>query len=335
MYDSIDEAIKAKLAESQSILIVSHIRPDGDAVGSLLGLGLALIRQGKAVQLVLADGLPDKYLPLRGSDLVRKIAQGEFDMSIVVDCSDIERTGSAFSNISKPDLNIDHHKTNLNFAALNLVEADSVATAATLAEHMPSWGLEIDCAVASCLLTGIIADTIGFRTSNMSAQALRLSADLIDKGADLSKLYRQTLVSRSFEAIGFWGAGLNRLGRDGAIVWASLTLDDRGKIGYPDDDDADLIDILAAIGDAKIAIIFVEHKNGSIKVSWRAQKGFDVSGIALSFGGGGHAGAAGVDIQGDLTEVMDSVIQATKVFLAETLAGKKILVEEGKGEQKI
>lgn len=313
--EEVNNAIHARLKETQSIVIVSHIRPDADAVGSLLGLGQALIKAGKQVQMVLEDGLPDKYDDLKYSDLVVPAIQRVFDMLIVVDSSDMRRTGSELYGYKIPDLCIDHHKTNLMFAKINLIEENAVATAAILAEHMSFWGLEIDSDVASSLLVGIIGDTIGFRTSNMNAKTLRLSADLMDKGADLPKLYQQILVSRTFEEMRYWGAGLDKLTRKDDLIWTSLTLDDRIKCEYNENDDADLINILSSVADVKIAMIFVQQEGGSIKVSWRAIPGIDVSRVAFSFGGGGHAAASGADIQGELYDVMESVIRETKTLL--------------------
>lgn len=331
MTKTIDQLIREKLSLSQSLAIVSHVRPDGDAVGSLLGLGQALIKAGKNVQMVLQDGLPEKYHALAYSDRVIRLLEPGFDTLIVVDSSDIERTGSVLADYPKPDICIDHHKTNLLFAHINLVEPDSVATAAILAQHMPAWGLEIDPDVASSLLTGIIADTIGFRTSNINSDAMRLAADLMDKGADLARLYGQVLVNRSILEMRYWGAGLAKLTHSDAIVYTTLTLHDRIASGYSENDDADLINVLSAIKEAKIAMIFVEQEDGSVKVSWRANSGIDVSGVAYAFGGGGHAAAAGADIKGDLTSVKQSVITATRKLLEDSLNNKRNSINSQKG----
>jgi phosphoesterase RecJ-like protein len=122
-------------------------------------------------------------------------------------------------------------------------------------------------------------------------------------------------MSRSFEAVRFWGKGLININREGPIIWTSLTIEDRKSAGYSGRDDADLINVLSSIKNASIAIIFVEQPKGSIKVSWRAQPGIDISQIALSFGGGGHPAAAGADIQGVLEEVSSDVLQRTKEYL--------------------
>jgi phosphoesterase RecJ-like protein len=165
------------------------------------------------------------------------------------------------------------------------------------------------------LLTGLVTDTIGFRTENVTAPVLRLAADLMEAGADLAEIYRRSLVDRSFEAVRLWGAGLGRIERSGRLVWTSLTLDDRRLARYPGRDDADLINILSSIDGADIAIIFIEQPNGRVKVSWRAQPGYDVSKLALSLGGGGHAAASGVEIPGTLPEVSRAILDLTRPLL--------------------
>jgi len=315
MIDSDYLEIGQELHRAKRILIASHIRPDGDAVGSLLGLGLALQEAGKTVQMVLADGVPASFRHLKGSEQVVKRPSGEFDLIVVVDCSDSQRTGEVVSALGVPDINIDHHITNLNFARLNLVMPNTVATCAILAKYMPLWNLPITPPIASALLTGLISDTLGFRTSNMTPEALRLAAGLMDLGTDLPELYNRALVRRSFEAARYWGAGLSRLTRQGRLVWTSLTLADRSPAGYPGNDDADLINILSTIEEADIAMIFVEQHGGKVKVSWRAVPGVDVSAVALRFGGGGHAAASGAVIPGSLDEVQGQVIPATLALL--------------------
>lgn len=323
MTDALDNVIRERLATARKIVIISHIRPDGDAVGSLLGLGNALLNAGKEVQLILEDGMPEKYLGLKNSAKVSRQINGDYDTSIIVDSSDPERVGSVLKGLPQPDICIDHHKTNVLFARINLVEDEAVATAAMLATHIPAWGLTIDKDTASCLLTGIIADTIGFRTSNMGSEALRISADLIDLGADLPALYRQALVNRPYAAMRYWGAGLDRLVKDGDIVWTTLTLDDRIKCGYFDNDDADLINILSAIEGSRIALIFVEQPEGRVKISWRSNADVDVSNLAFSFGGGGHKAAAGADLQGELSVVIETVVKASQTLLNETVTGNE------------
>jgi phosphoesterase RecJ-like protein len=305
-------SVSQKFQAAEKFLIVSHIRPDGDAIGSVLGLGLSLKLNGKDVQMVLSDGIPQSFRHLSGVEQLKQRAEGEFDLICVLDCSDLQRTGDALNGFTKPDINIDHHITNLEFAHINVVDTQAVATAEILAELILALGLPLPPSVADALLTGLITDTIGFRTSNVRPDTLRLAARLMEHGANLSELYRLALITRSFEAARFWGTGLSTLEREGRMVWATLTQAGRKAVGYSGRDDADLVTVLASIEGADIAMIFVEQPGNHVKVSWRAQPGFDVSQIALQFGGGGHPPASGADIAGGLAEVQASVLAATR-----------------------
>ena len=308
--------IKERLDTAQNVLIASHIRPDGDAIGSLIGLGLALQNSGKSVQMVLADGVPANFRFLEGSDQVRKEPDKDFDTFISVDCADFKRLGNVLGSIELPDINIDHHVTNQLFGTLNLIEGQEVATAAILTKHLPEWGYEITQPIASALLTGIITDTLGFRTSNMTSEALRQAAALMDTGVNMPEIYMRGLVRRSFAAARYWGVGLSKIDSSNGIVWSALSLEDRQSSLYPGNDDADLINMISAIENHKVGMIFVEQNDNHVKISWRAlEPGIDVALIAKHFGGGGHAAAAGADIQGTLDDVQPIVLKTTKEML--------------------
>jgi phosphoesterase RecJ-like protein len=300
---------------ARSVLIISHIRPDGDAIGSLIGLGLSLQESGKKVQMVISDGLPEVFRHLPGIDQVRKQAFGQFDLTIVVDCSDRSRAGDVLVNIPIPDVNIDHHPTNTNFCRFNLVDESAVATAEILAIYLPQFGYPITKQVADALLFGMITDTLGFRTFNMTPRAMQTAARLMDAGGNLPELYQLGLLNRSFAAARYWGAGLSSLARDGKIIWAALTLEDRRAVSYPGRDDADLINFLSTIEGIDVVILFIEQENKIVKVSWRASPNYDVSSVALHFGGGGHRAAAGASVEGSLEQVQEIVIQTTKEML--------------------
>ncbi len=312
MLDQVLREVGQKIISARSIVVVSHIRPDGDAIGSLLGLGLALREKGKKVQMVLQDGIPASFKYLDGSQLVQKAIKEEFDLICVVDCSDLERTGNVLPIDRKPDINLDHHATNLNFAEVNVVDSQAVATTELIYDLLESMGWSLSQAVASALLTGLITDTIGFRTSNITPKALRLAAFFLENGTDLSLLYRKALVNKSIEAARLWGLGLSKLECEEGMVWTVLTQADRQQVNYPGGDDADLINMLSAIDGYEIAMIFVEQKKGKIKVSWRSQPSCDVSKIALQFGGGGHPRASGAEIEGGLIDVKKKVLSETK-----------------------
>jgi bifunctional oligoribonuclease and PAP phosphatase NrnA len=316
MYSEIISQIRDRLNEAQSILIASHVRPDGDAIGSLLAMGLALQDAGRAVQMVLQDGVPASFNHLVGHEQVQKEPKGEWDTFVSVDCADFKRLGKPFESIRKPDINIDHHITNERFGVLNLILGEEVATSAILTDCLPLWGLEITQPVASALLSGIVTDTLGFRTANTTPQALRQAALLMERGADLPDLYSRALVRRTYPAARYWGAGLSSLERSEDIVWGTLKVVDRNAAGYGGNDDADLINIISAIDGSKVGMIFVEQTDNHVKISWRAlEDGVNVSKVAKHFNGGGHAAAAGADIPGTLGEIQPLVLKITREML--------------------
>jgi len=275
-----------------------------------------LLDAGKQVQVVLADGLPSSFKHLPGSQIIKTRAEGEFDLIISVDCSDLKRVGKALDGYHAPDIVIDHHSTNEAFGEINLIDAQAAATASVLTRDMPKWGLTISAPIAANLLTGLVTDTLGFRTSNTTPEVLRQAADLIELGADMTRRYYLSLVRRTFQATRYWGAGLSNLVRADGIVWTTLTLADRKAAGYTGNDDADLISVISSIDEADIAIIFTEQNKHKTKVSWRGLKpNVDVAQIASQFGGGGHKAASGAEITGSLEEVQKWVLENTRKAL--------------------
>ena len=314
--NDLQKRIRDRIRSAQRVLVTSHIRPDGDAIGSSLALGLALLDSGKQVQVVLADGLPASFRHLPGSENIQTRAKGEFDLIISVDCSDLKRVGKALDGYRPPDIVIDHHSTNESFGDLNLIDPQAAATASVLARYMPAWNLTITAPIAANLLTGLVTDTLGFRTSNTTPEVLRQAADLIELGADMTRLYYLSLVRRTFSASKYWGAGLSNLERTDGIVWTALTLAERKVAGYTGNDDADLISAISSIDEADIAIIFVEQNKNKTKVSWRGLKpNIDVAQIASQFGGGGHKAASGAELTGTLEDVQKRVLEITRKAL--------------------
>jgi len=309
--------VRALLQAGQDICIVTHERPDGDAIGSLLGLANAVRGAGKNAIPVLRDGLPGRFCYLPGAQSIGKKLPAACDLLIVVDCSGADRSGFDPAELPRPvDLNIDHHPTNEYFGRLNLVETERAAAAEILAVHMPVWGLRVDREVAACLLTGMVTDTIGFRTPSVTPEVLRIAADLIEAGADLYDIYDRALNRRDAVSLRYWGRGLTQLTSQDGMLWTRLSLEDRRAAGYPGPDDADLINILTTGDDFQVALIFVEQNEGKVKISWRSRPGVDVSGLATAFGGGGHAQASGAMVEGTLEEVERRVLEATRRQLA-------------------
>lgn len=320
---TISQAIRAALHSASSPLIIAHIRPDGDAIASLIGLGTALQNAGKKCQAVLIEGIPSKFKFIENNLKISKNIEPGHDLIIALDCSDQNRMGKSLSNLAV-DINIDHHITNDYFARLNLVLPEVPATAAVLAQYLPDWGFPLTADISNALLMGILTDTIGFRTSNVTPQTLRLSAKLMENGAKLTKLYEKTLVSQTYSASLLWGFALSRLEKKDGLAWTAIRLEDRKKAGYTGRDDADLTNLLSAIENIDVSILFNEQSNCKIKVSWRSGADINVSTIAQRFGGGGHPPASGAEILGNLEEVEEMVLRITK---------KSVKDQKSKGEK--
>jgi phosphoesterase RecJ-like protein len=298
------------------ILIITHISPDGDAIGSLLAMG-HLVRQLDKTQIVLAldDGVPDKYLFLPGSADVVTEAGGAFDLVIILDCSDDRRGGEVLRNSWRdgtPLINIDHHITNTEFGTINLVRLDAAATAQIIYWLAQEWGLAVDEEIALCLLTGVVTDTLCFRTANVTPKVMNDAAALMQAGADLSTVTRQTVNRKSYAAIRYWGAMLDTVHLEDRVIWAVASNGIREHAGYHSNGDASLVSFLATAWEADIAFTLTETDEGRVEVSMRAKPGFDVSGIALELGGGGHPAAAGATIDGPLLEATERVLARVK-----------------------
>lgn len=310
-------AARPLIASADRILILTHIAPDGDAIGSLLGLSWALRSVGKTTLPVCVDGCPEAFLFLPGAaEIVRK-AEGAFDLIVFVDCADQSRAGKPGETPGRaPDLNIDHHATNPGFARLNFVDVGATATAEVLAGLLPEWDLPLTPTVAECLLCGLVSDTLGFRTANTGAKALTVAQRLMSAGADLPRVYDYALHRRSYAAVQLWGQALARTRMADGLAWTTIPLAIKHTVGYNGKGDADVINVLSTIDQARVFMVLTEMPEGEVKISWRARPGIDVAKVAQSFGGGGHISAAGATVKGTLEEVEGKVVVATKASMS-------------------
>lgn len=316
-------AARTQLAAATRLLLITHVAPDGDAIGSLLGLGLALRAAGKEAVFACADPLPDVFRFLPASNEITATPTGQFDCVVVLDVSDPARMGAVGAKLERaPDILFDHHVTNPGFAALNFIDPQAASTAELVTELLPALGLPLTTNAAQCLLTGLVNDTLGFRTSNTTPKTLSLAQTLMQAGANLQQVYELSMFKRSYTAVRLWAEGLARMQFKHRIVWARLPLEARQAANFQGTGDADLINVLTSVRDADIAVIFVERPDGKVKVSWRSAPGVNVANVALEFGGGGHAQAAGAEVTGTLDEVEARVLAATRLALKPALSAE-------------
>ena len=311
------ERLKHFLSNANHVGILTHVNPDGDAIGSLLGLFWALREAGHQVSIACVDPVPESFSFLPGAQELTDRFPESVDLAISVDAASLDRTSKKDSVISSAfHINIDHHVSNTNFADLDIVSPQASAAAEILTELIPEIGLDISIQVAECLLTGIVSDTIGFSTSSTSTRTLQAAQTLMEAGANLTAIYKKALNQRSFEAIRLWGESFGALQRENGLIWTRLSLEAKKRAGYAGLGDADVTNLLRTVRDIEVAVIFIERPNRDIKISWRSMEGLDVSIIATSFGGGGHAAAAGATIENStLADVEELVLARTRSAL--------------------
>jgi phosphoesterase RecJ-like protein len=289
-----------KLCASQErFLVISHVRPDGDAYGSTLGLALSLRAMGKDVQVVNSDGLSPLYEFLPGSKgFLEKHPAPEPDRAIIaVDCADLRRLGPVFDQWKRaPDVNIDHHISNGGFAKLNLIDAESPASAQILFEIISAlkWPLTPD--IAANLYVGLMTDTGSFRYRQTSVRTFEVAARLVAAGADPTDLAeacyhsyrpeRLLLTAEVFQAIHFTG--------DRRVAWFTLTQEMYARSGAIPDETEGLIEHLQAVKTVEVAFLLESLPEGLTRASMRSRGKVDVQKICQEFGGGGHRLAAGL-----------------------------------------
>jgi len=321
----LSEAISAEIEQAQRILLVTHVGPDGDAIGSLLGLGALLEDQGKKVTLACEDPVPESYRFLPGSDAVVQATGGQYDLLVSLDCSDQRRMGDVVpeSPAGLPLINIDHHLTNSRFGTINWVDASAVATAQMVLALAEAVGWPVTRQVAICLLNGLVTDTRSFRTSNVDLAAMRAVLRLMEAGASLPEIARQALEQRPLASVRLWADAVEDLRLEDGILWTSVTLDMRQRHGMSEDDFSGLANSLSGIREARAVVVFTERGDGLVDVGMRASPGLNVAGAALRLGGGGHPQAAGCTLEGDLRQVQDRVLAEVRRSLGEQVANSQ------------
>ncbi|HUN09955.1 MAG TPA: bifunctional oligoribonuclease/PAP phosphatase NrnA [Aggregatilineales bacterium] len=296
---------------AQSILLVTHISPDGDAIGSMLGLYHALSEMGKKVEVAVDDGVPDFLEFIPGWKEVSRRINGQWDVMVSLDASDEPRTGEAGAfgrSHSAMVINLDHHATNTGFGHIHLVDPLAVSAAEMVYRWLKWMEHPVSLESATALLTGMITDTMGLRTSNVVPATLRIVEELMTLGPSLSDITYRTMVSKPYAAIHLWALSLPTLKLQDRLVSATVRADDMKKVGYYDATDGGLVSLLAVVEEAVVAVVFKERNDGRVEISLRSNVGYDVSSVAFALGGGGHKQAAGATVNGKVEAVQERVV---------------------------
>jgi phosphoesterase RecJ-like protein len=320
-YPKIIDRILDVIREHQTFCIVGHIRPDGDCIGSQLGLALALQNDGKKVTVWNQDSVPDKYKFLNADKLFEKPRHGEkFDCVIALDCASFERLGKVGECIGDRNIliNIDHHESNPRYGDVNWVSPREPSTGELIYRILKVARWPITKPIADLLFTAISTDTGSFQYPTTRPGTFHTGAELVTRGADLAKIgneiYQSYPLSRAKLLKHVYSKF--RLTADDRIAWFWLKQKDFNRTGAESDDTEGLIDHIRAIEPVVVACVFEEIEPELTRISLRSKNpDVNVNEIAAQFGGGGHPAAAGARIPGKPLSVQRKVIAAVKKAL--------------------
>lgn len=323
-----DEVIE-KVKKGKRFLVVSHVNPEGDAVGSLIGMALALKGLGKAVTAYLEDPVPDVFRFLPGADMVTHSLAGAsgFDVTFAVDCGQKDRLGKGFINLKEPGIiiNLDHHVTNDRFGAVNVVVPDASSAGEVVYDFCKAAGAVITKEIAVNLYVAILTDTGSFRYSSSTPEAFIKAGDLVRLGAspwDVSMRVYENYPAKRYKLLGLVLDTLEVIKVDGAgpenaIAMVTVTQEMFRQTGADKDHADGFVNYARGIEGVAVGLLFRETGSGGYKVSMRAKGGVDVSAVSQLFDGGGHANAAGCTMKGSLEEVKAKIISVLKEKIRE------------------
>lgn len=291
--------------------ITSHARPDGDAIGSELGLALALRSLGKVADVFNADPHPRAYSSFPGAADISVVSsiEGAYDAVFVLECNDLERPN--LKNLDRYRIiNIDHHPNTAAFGALNWVDSTAAAVGEMIYDLVTGLGIPLSPEVSTNLFVAISTDTGSFQFSNTSARTFNIAGDLVAHGADPGKISEVLYMNEPASKIRLLGDVLDTLEvhSSGRIAWVHLTRDMLRRNGASENETEGIVNLTLSIEGVVVAAFFRELPSGDIRISLRSKDHYDVGSVAESFGGGGHKNAAGLTLPGAFEEARSRLI---------------------------
>jgi phosphoesterase RecJ-like protein len=303
------EEILRVIRKGERFLVVSHSRPDGDAVGSMLAFGEILRQLGKQADLVSADRVPAVYQRLPGADNLRTAqrVQGPYDAAILLECDGIER--ARLTGLEQFLLiNIDHHITAHPYAQLNWIDCGAVSAGEMVYRFAKAAGATITPQMATCLYTTVLTDTGGFCYGSLQASTFTLARDLVEAGADAGEIARNIYFSAPLSKVKLMAAALKTLHCEGGIAWLWITDDDMERTGAADEDTEGIANVAIGIEGIQAGAFLRALNDGAVRVSLRGKGQVNVAAIAERLGGGGHENSAGCTLEGPLERALNQIL---------------------------
>lgn len=318
---TLDEII-VEIKNASSVVILAHEGPDGDAIGSCLAMRHAIksLGGGKTVDVLIKD-YPANFSYLPGIEDVKKETDiQKYDLAIVLDCPDINRVNEEYRKYfetAEVKVEFDHHSKNAMFADYNIVNHVSPACAQVLVSTFSYWGIEMTKDIITCLITGIITDTGGFKNSNITTETFEFAAWALTKGVNISKIYNTSMMIMSKNKFEVQKLANERLEfhADGKVTFTYITLEDSERLGLKEGDHDGIVETGRCIEGVEVSIFLYEKENG-FKASLRSNDYVNVAEVCTTFSGGGHIKAAGATMTKDLEEskqlILGEVIKRLK-----------------------
>lgn len=316
------DAVVEEIGKGKRFLVISHLNPEGDAIGSLLGLTLALRAAGKDAVAYLEDDLPEMFNFLPGADTIVHDLTGlaPFDATIAVDCGQMERLGSKFVRFEGKGtlVNVDHHATNDSFGEINVIDSEASAAGEMVFDLVKAAGINVDKGIATNLYVAIHTDTGSFRYSCSTPGAFKAAGELVSLGADpweVSTHVYENLPYKRFLLLGRVLSTMEVVECDGVPVASLLVTNEMlEQTGASRELSDGFVNYARSVEGVEVGMFFKEPEtsNGLCKVSLRSKGKVDVSAVAARFKGGGHKNAAGCTIEGTLETTKEKVLAALK-----------------------
>jgi len=309
--------IAETVAAANRVLILSHINPDGDAIGSMLGVWHALRGMGKTATPLASSAYPEVAEALPGIEQVQVYQPGmplpPADLIWMVDTAAPQRVGPLYDEHAAelnnlPLIIVDHHVTNDGLGRVNLVDAQAASCAEVLYRLFRAMDMVVTPEMATCLLLGLTTDTQSFQTNSTRPQTLRIAADLVEAGADQSAVVQKVYYATPYSTAHMLGLALSQIQREDGLIWTHISREMMQQTHASDSAYDDVTSVMMRIDGMQISALFKERNDGAVKLSLRSKAGIDVSEIARTWGGGGHKQAAGATIQKNLDEAQREVL---------------------------
>jgi len=307
-------ALLELIEQRERFFVTSHARPDGDALGSALGVMYLLEAMGKQVVVGFSDPIPAVYRWMPGIERIQGRLCEFPDAAIVLECDRVERTGFAPDDFAAMQagltINIDHHLSGRPFADFNWIDPEACAVGAMVYDLAVASGVTISPEMATCLYTAVLTDTGSFTYPSTVASTFALAHHLVDSGADASAIARQVYFSNPEGKIRALGAALTTMKIENGVAWAWITEEQMERAGAVVEDCEGIVNSLSGIADVEVAIFLRELPPGDeFRLSLRSRGNIDVAEVASRFGGGGHRNASGCTLEGPLDSAIGRMLE--------------------------